>query len=110
MGTNIQKRNQPGNETQDLGTIGNLTYNLAAGATKTMESGRHLLPFVTPGVGTGYTTNPVAAFPLPSRYCEESQPGVERVVPALSVQRLRELGSDRWPRFPPQRRRAGAGR
>ena len=66
MATNILKRNQPGNETQDLGAIGNLTYNQAAGATKVADFGRHLLPLVTPGVGTGYTTNvSSAAFPLP---------------------------------------------
>ena len=34
MATNIKKRNQPGNETQDLGAIGNLVYNQAAGADK----------------------------------------------------------------------------
>ena len=65
MGTNILKRNQNGNQIQDMGSIANFVYNQAAGADKVMESGRHLLPLVTPGVGTGYTTNPATAFPLP---------------------------------------------
>ncbi len=66
MGTNIQKRNNnSGNNTQDPSAIAMMEYNQASGAQKVMESGRHLLPLVTPGSGTGYTTNPSTAFPLP---------------------------------------------
>ena len=62
----ILKRNFPGNETQDLGAIGNNVYNNAAGANKVAEVGKHLLPLPVPGVGTGYTTNvSSAAYPLP---------------------------------------------
>jgi hypothetical protein len=56
MATNIQKRNQDGNQTQDPASIANFEYNQAAGAQKTTEVGRHLLPLPTPGVGVGYTT------------------------------------------------------
>jgi hypothetical protein len=65
--TQIKKRNSLGNQTQDLGAIGNYVYNQAAGANKVTEVGRHLLPLPTPGSGTGYTTNvSSAAYALPS--------------------------------------------
>jgi hypothetical protein len=70
MGTNILKRNQPGNQTQDPNSIANLEYNQAAGAQKVAEVGRHLVPLPTPGVGDGYTTNlSGAAYALPSAGC-----------------------------------------
>lgn len=65
MATDIKKRNYPGNETEDTGAIANMVFNKAAGAQKVAEVGRHLLPLVTPGAGTGYTTTPTSAFPLP---------------------------------------------
>jgi hypothetical protein len=62
----IKKRNYPGNNTQDAGAIDNLTYSNSSGARKTAEVGRHLLPFPTPGVGNGYTTDlSSAAYSLP---------------------------------------------
>lgn len=66
MATDIKKRNQPGDKTQDMGAIANFVYNQAAGADKVAEVGRHLLPLPTPGVGVGYTTDVSgAAYPLP---------------------------------------------
>lgn len=66
MATDIKKRNQPGNQTQDTAAIANLEYNQAAGAQKVTEVGRHLLPLPVPGVGTGYTTDVSgAAYALP---------------------------------------------
>lgn len=63
----IKKRNFPGNMTQDLGAIGNLTYSNPSGAEKITEVGRHLIPLPTPGTGTGYTTDvSSAAYALPS--------------------------------------------
>jgi len=62
----IKKRNIQGFDTQDTGAIANNTYNNAAGANKTAEVGRHLLPLPVPGVGNGYTTNPSSAYPLPN--------------------------------------------
>src|SRR5271156_1204945 len=65
--TSIQKRNFPGNTTQDQGSISNLTYSNPSGAEKTTEVGRHLLPLSKPGVGNGYSTDvSAAAYALPS--------------------------------------------
>jgi hypothetical protein len=64
---NILKRNlATGFNTQDEGAISNFEYSQAVGAIKTSENGRHLLPLPAPGVGTGYTTTPTAAYALPS--------------------------------------------
>lgn len=62
---NIKKRNFPGNMVQDPGAIDMLEYSNSVGAIKTSENGRHLLPLPTPGTGTGYTTAPTSAYPLP---------------------------------------------
>jgi hypothetical protein len=61
---NILKRNLPGNNSIDPSSIELNEYNNYSGAQKTTEVGRNLLPLPTPGTGTGYTTTPVAAFPL----------------------------------------------
>ena len=62
----IKKRNlNQGQDAQDQAAIANFEYNQPAGAQKVAEVGKHLLPLVTPGSGTGYTTNPSAAFSLP---------------------------------------------
>lgn len=66
MATDIKKRNQPGNKSEDMAIIANLVYNQAAGADKVSEVGKHLLPFATPGSGTGYSTDVSGgAFALP---------------------------------------------
>lgn len=63
---NIQKRNlNAGNNAQDEAAIANFSYSQSMGGTKVGEVGKHLLPLVQPGVGTGYSTNPSAAFSLP---------------------------------------------
>ena len=47
MATDIKKRNQPGNQTQDTAAIANLEYNQAAGAQKVTEVGRHFFLFLS---------------------------------------------------------------
>jgi hypothetical protein len=64
MAGTILKRNLPGNNSNDLGSIGLNEYNNYSGAQKVTEVGRNLLPLVTPGTGTGYTVTPTTAFPL----------------------------------------------
>lgn len=58
-------RNLPGNSVLDASTIANLMFNIAAGAQKNMEVGRHLLP-LGDGAG-GFTTNATTAKVLPSK-------------------------------------------
>lgn len=59
----ILKRGFPGPSTQDLGAIGNLEYNNAAGGQKVLEVGRHLLAIPT---GLTYTTDASTAISLPA--------------------------------------------
>lgn len=59
------KRNFPGEKTQDPSSIANLTYNNQAGAQKNSEVGRKLLPL---GDGaSGWTTNATTAKKLPGK-------------------------------------------
>lgn len=63
---NIQKRNlNQGANAQDEAAIANFEYSQSSGAKKVADVGRHLLPLPVPGVGTGWTTNPATAYPLP---------------------------------------------
>jgi hypothetical protein len=61
----IQKRNFPGDQTQDPNAIDNLEYSNAAGAKKVSEVGRRLLP-LNDGAG-GFTTNATTIKILPSQ-------------------------------------------
>jgi hypothetical protein len=58
------QRNIPGPITRDQATIDNLTYSESAGARKSAEVGRHLLPL--PDGAAGFTTNATTALILPS--------------------------------------------
>lgn len=62
MGQN--KRNQPGSQVYDGGSIHTMEFNPAAGAQKVLEVGRSLLP-LGDGAG-GYTTNATTIKILPS--------------------------------------------
>ena len=59
----INKRNSPGNQTQDPSAMDMLTYSDQSGARKTSEVGRSLLP-LGDGAG-GYTTDASTARILP---------------------------------------------